>query len=514
MSNDQPTDFNDLYRLQGLDEVKSQLSRALNKRGARSVGKGNKESANADPKIFDSNVGNNPADDLTKKNSLADTPPVSAYEGGFQAWVEPIGPDLAGYEPASEPWFNRLARNSQGDVEAHVGNLDLIFQHDARWKGVLAYCDFSYRIVFRNEPPISHVEDELQDTDIARLRVWFHRNYPSMRPPSRGEIGDAVVVAAQRERFHPVQDYLKSLRHDGVPRLGAWLQACFDARGDHDYLAAVGRKALIGAVARVMRPGCKMDTMVVLEGRQGKGKSTAIKFLFGDWFSDALIDFNHNDFYQLLQGVWGYEIAELEALGKAEISTIKAIMSQQTDRFRPPYGTSPVTFKRQGALWGSVNQDEYLKDYSGNRRFWPVFCRRVDLEWVKLNRDQLWAEALALFEAGENWWVDGEREEALFEKEQDTRLQRDAWEPLIADWLKVQVGNWFTAADILIGALTMDSKSIQRVHQNRLSPIMKALGWKKNRKRLPGDKHQTHGYERPAGNDSVSQETPAEPPPF
>ena len=371
----------------------------------------------------------------------------------------------------------------------------MVFANDPRWEGVLGYCDFSYRVLFLRKAPIDHAEVELQDPDVARMRVWFQRNYFSMRPPPRNELQDAIIVASQRQRHHPVRVYLESLRPAGPPLIDDWLIRAFDAAGNRDYLRLIGRRFLIGAVARVMRPGCKMDNMLILEGNQGIYKSSALRILFGDWFSDAPIPLGDKDAYQLIQGVWGYEMAELDALSKTESTTAKAFITQQTDRFRPPYGSGVMSFKRQTVFVGTTNQDEYLKDYSGNRRYWPVLCRHVDLEWLELNRDQLWAEAVAAYRASEIWWIDGPEERVLCEAEQETRLSRDAWEDIISDWLMTHVSPYYTAAQILTDALGLDAAHIQRVHQNRLSPIMKALGWGKGRKDLGGKR--VNVYTRP-----------------
>lgn len=473
MSTDR-VDWNDLHVECGLDEVRRQLLAGIAAFEARSVVEG----------------GGQVEDDVAPP-----VPPDTAYEDDLAAQDHQ-------YSPSDHAWFDRLTRNRENKIESHVGNLDLVFANDPRWEGVLAYCDFSYRVLFLRKAPIDHAEVELQDPDVARMRVWFQRNYLSMRPPPRNELQDAIIIASQRQRHHPVRTYLESLRPPGQKLIDDWLIRAFDAAGNRDYLRMIGRRFLIGAVARVMRPGCKMDNMLILEGNQGIYKSTALSILFGDWFSDAPIPLGDKDAYQLIQGVWGYEMAELDALSKTESTTAKAFITQQNDRFRPPYGTGVMSFKRQTVFVGTTNQDEYLKDYSGNRRYWPVLCRHVDLEWMELNRDQLWAEAVAAYRAGEIWWIDGPEEKALCEAEQETRLSRDAWEDIISDWLATHASPYYTAAQILQDALGIDAAHIQRVHQNRLSPIMKALGWGKGRKDIGGKR--VNVYTRPEA-DLVAQ---------
>lgn len=478
MSDVPRVDWNDLHVECGLDEVGRQLSEAVTAFQARSVVGGQEAPVAPD----------NPP-----------VPPAEAYAGD-------LDDDDHRYRPDGEEWFDRLTRNRHSQIEGHVGNLDLVFANHRAWEGVLAYCDFSYRVLFLRKPPIEHAEPELQDPDMARLRVWFHRNIFTMRPPSRTELQDAVIVASQRQRHHPVRSYLESLRHDGKQRIDTWLRAAFDAAENEDYLRVIGRKFLIGAVARVMQPGCKMETMLILEGDQGKGKSTALRTLFGEFFSDSPLPIGDKDAYQLIHGVWGYEIQEMDSFSRVESTSAKQFMSLQMDRFRPPYGAGVMSFRRQVVFMGTTNQDEYFKDYSGNRRYWPSMCRSVDIDWIKVNRDQLWAEAFAAYKAGAVWWVDSDRERELCEYEQDRRLASDAWETKIAQWLKFSGKDFVTAAEILEGACEIETKHMQRAHQNRVSPIMRALGWRKDRRLVSGER--VHGYVRPPGSVSMTPQAP------
>jgi putative DNA primase/helicase len=252
-----------------------------------------------------------------------------------------------------------------------------------------------------------------------------------------------------------------------------------------------------------------MDNVLILEGKQGEGKSTLVRVLFNDWYSESTFDIGMKDGYQHIQGVWGVELPELDSLNKAESTAAKSFFTALTDRFRPPYGRQMEEFARQCVFVGTTNQDEYLKDYSGNRRYWPVYCNKVDIQMLKDCRDQLWAEAMHLFNQGDPWWVDGEEAE-IFKKHQDRRMLDDPWESLIADWLdhRDQSFNlngkpriYFTSAEILIGACRRDAGHIQRADQNRIAPIMKFLGWHSTRKRIREDgdteARQVRVYVRP-----------------
>jgi predicted P-loop ATPase len=232
-----------------------------------------------------------------------------------------------------------------------------------------------------------------------------------------------------------VRAYLGSLHWDGTPRIETWASRYLGA-APTDLTHAIGSLWLISAIARIYRPGVKADHMLILEGEQGARKSTALKILAGeDWFTDELPDLGSKDAAIHMQGVWIVEIAELDAIGRAEVSRIKAFLTRTTDRFRPPYGRHTVETKRQCVFAGTVNPDTYLRDETGNRRFWPIRCGEIDIEALRRDRDQLWAEAVARFNDGAIWWLE---EKALLQasrEEQDKRYQSDAWDGLIDRWL-------------------------------------------------------------------------------
>jgi predicted P-loop ATPase len=203
------------------------------------------------------------------------------------------------------------------------------------------------------------------------------------------------------------------------------LAAPLPGRGADPYTTHVGRKALVGAVARALDPGCKNDTMPVLEGEQGTGKSTAIRYLFGDrFFVDHLPDFHSKDSFQQLQGAWCIEVAELSALTKADVKDVKQFLSRMEDKFRAPYARNPIHVPRRTVFWGTVNPEEgqgYLKDPTGGRRFWPVETTDIDLAGILRDRDQLWAEAVESYRVGERWHLEDEDIVAAAREQQDLR---------------------------------------------------------------------------------------------
>lgn len=392
-------------------------------------------------------------------------------------------------------------------------NVRLILEHDERWAGKLAYCDFSYRILKIGLPPLHNAaRGEWTNADTADLRHWVAENYGF--EPKAADVDDALMVVSQSNRIHPVQEYLDGLQHDGVARLDFWLfnylgaQDIPDTDGDKppqsevdrriEYLKRAGVKWMISAVARVMEPPCKADLVLILEGDQGLGKSTALNVLFSDsWFTDSPFHLGDKDAFEIIRGRWGVELAELDAFNKAESTRAKLFFTSKVDRFRPHYARRAEDFPRQCVFAGSTNQDQYLRDPTGNRRYVPILCEGIDLEALRRDRDQLWAEAMARYQSGEKWWVTPE-DRPFFEPEQESRFNEDVWLPDVQAWLNADVQltkNHFTLADIFDGALQVDPAHMDQQKQNRLVGILKRLGWRKRRR--GGRDSRVWGYERP-----------------
>jgi putative DNA primase/helicase len=254
---------------------------------------------------------------------------------------------------------------------------------------------------------------------------------------------------------------------------------------------------MIGAVARVMIPPVKNDTLIILEGSQGTGKSSALKTLGGDWFSDTHFALGEKDGYQQMQGVWLCELAELDSFNKAESTRAKQFFGSMTDNYRPSYGRRSQKFPRQCVFAGSTNKDDYLKDATGNRRYWPVRCGKINHSGLTDDRDQLWAEAAHRFKAGAIWYVD-DKETQFFEQEQEQRFQVDSWESVIDFWLhdngQIQT-NEFTIADVFYGALQMDAVAWQQPAQTRVALILTRLGWVRVRSTV--ERRRVWRYRRP-----------------
>lgn len=342
----------------------------------------------------------------------------------------------------AEPWRTllRFSNARTPTLLKTAANVAVILENDPRFAGVIGHNVFSDVTVIRKPPPFprpAHEHPAWNDTDDTRLQAWIEREHGvtiAVEAITRG-----VSMAARTLAFHPVRDYLGALKWDGVPRLDSWLTSTFGSEAT-PYTAAVGAKWMISAVARVLDPGSKVDTVLVLEGDQGVMKSTAILTLCGsqDWFLDELSDVANKDAAQQVAGRWIVEVAEMDTFSKSEWSGVKAFISRQVDRFRPAFGRHVVQQPRQCAFVGTINPGAsgYLRDETGNRRFWPVLCPRMaDIAWLRGARDQLWAEAMARYNAGEVWHIKEPEIAAAARTEQEARAPRDAWQERLEHWL-------------------------------------------------------------------------------
>jgi len=379
---------------------------------------------------------------------------------------------------------HRLAADTHG-VMATLGNIVLILGNDAAWHGVLAYNEFAGTVVKRSPPPFARGETgEWTDQDDARLEHWLETAYQMRRVPESA-IQRGVMLAADEHRFHEVREYLNKLKWDGLPRLAHWLHLYLGAE-QSEYAALAGAKYLIGAVAKVMRAPVKVENVLILEGPQGAGKSSALKAMFQPWFTDAAFEIGSTDGYQIIRGMWGVELAELDGFNRAESSKSKGFFSRETDRYRSPYGRKPVNVHRQCVFAGSVNHATYLKDDTGNRRYMPVTVGFIDVEELRRDRDQLWAEALAEYEQGTVWHVRA-AEAAFFAEEQDARYIGDAYEDRIRHWLDapdeggVKPGE-VTSGQILMKALGLEVSKWTLAEQQRVGRIMARIGWPRRKK--------------------------------
>ena len=303
---------------------------------------------------------------------------------------------------------------------------------------------------------------------------------------SKETAADAAVRVAKENSINPPREYLSRLVWDRTPRLDNWLTYYLGAdEQPAEYLALVGSKWLIGAVSRVFEPGCKFDSVLILEGSQGLGKSMALRSLATfngqDFFLDSVGDIRSKDTLMTMQGKLIVEIAELASFRKSENEEIKAFITRQVDEYRPPYGRTVVKRPRFFVLAGSTNElDEgYLTDDTGNRRYWPVKCKSIDAEAVERDAPQLWAEAVARYQAGERTWLAPE-ETSFSTREQKMRFMEDAWQERIAgivkyEWTGVRI-------DEVLTKLELKPKDINNMVKKRVKNSLRQLGWYETRR--------------------------------
>ncbi len=300
-----------------------------------------------------------------------------------------------------------------------------------------AWDELAQKVVFRG-PALPWPDEfgrELDDNVLRFIRLALIERYQGNDfQPSRDNVFESVVTAALHRCFNPVTEYLDGLKWDGVPRVGRLLSHYIDC-GDGLYEQAVSTCFMVGAVRRMREPGSKFDTMPVIRSPQGWLKSTALKVLFGaPWFSDAeLGDLRSKDAAMLIRGVWIVEFAEIDSLRRTELGTLKAFCSRSVDRMRDPYGRVVSDVPRRCVFVGTVNEGGFLKDPTGNRRFWPLVLRRpIDIEKIAEDRDQLWAEASALEAGGGSCELPAELWPAAAEKQAE-ETSTDPWaDPLRA----------------------------------------------------------------------------------
>lgn len=346
----------------------------------------------------------------------------------------------------SAEWVKTLTVSLKGSIEPTIENALIIMKNDPHIKGRYYYDAFRGRPVVCGDLPWQDLKarqtDAWVDSDDAGLRMHLEKFY---KIDSQLKIRDAVELAMVGAARHPVREYLAGLRWDGTPRADT-LFADYLGADDTLYTRAVTRKALIGAVARIMEPGCKHDHVLVLIGPQGCRKSTTLKKLGKHWFSDSLYTVSGKDAYEQLQGYWIIEMGEMAATKKADLELIKQFVSKQTDSYRSAYARRTQEHPRQCAFFGTTNDDEFLRDATGGRRFWPVMVTDVGREkgdtLTDETVDQIWAEIVVRYNAGEQWYLSGDIELQAREV-QDQHTEMNAKQGLVENFLeRLLPENW------------------------------------------------------------------------
>ena len=380
-------------------------------------------------------------------------------------------------------WEEQLTRDEDEKVKGKIYNIDLILNNDPKYQDIFKYDNFSQSIVLYKNNKRREFDDSYQKI----LRVRLGQTYGHFRAE---DIEAVVLDIAKRNQIHPLQDHIKSVQWDGRPRAETWLTRYCGAK-DSEYVRTIGKKWLIGAIARLFRPGCKFDNILILEGLQGVQKSTILRKLSYDYFLDGSLDIKSKDGLMALFGKWIVEFSELEGMNGRTAEQIKAFLAKQEDRVRRPYSRTEEIFERTCVFAGTTNKSQYLDDDSGNRRFWPVQIAKAKIDDIELDRDQLWAEAFELFEKGESWWVDEESDQAqILRGEQGERVSHDELADEIMNWASTQALDdgriCIKLKDLWTDVYKGDVKTLDRKKQIELGTTLRKLGFDKGSVTIKG----------------------------
>lgn len=379
------------------------------------------------------------------------------------------------------------------------------------WYGVFAYDELSEQTMILRPFPKSRGNPDLfkprslRDDDVNRVRGWFNVHLKWFKV-TKGDVQDAIQLAARENIISPVRHYLEGLPPMAANEARALLKDVLNDHfglrrfGEHPntliYAELVFRKFLISAVARMMEPGCKADHVLILEGPQGAGKSTAVRVLFGEaYFADSLPRLDSKDSADFVRGKWGIELSELASVSKVEIEHVKAFITRPEDKFRPPYGRCEITYQRRCVFIGTTNRTDYLRDETGNRRFWPIKIEKADILAIDRDRDRIWAAAMTLYLAGEQWWLT--EEEAQLAKQQ--QMQRTVVDPLfeeVATWLtntgKTETCMREVMEKVLGATEAYQQSTLPRQLQHSIRGALNAAGFESTGKQFTSGDYKGH----------------------
>lgn len=415
-------------------------------------------------------------------------------------------------EPADTEWLRLLAVSSTTGLPAKTtDNVLIILDHDPALKGRIAYEEFSARNMIFGPVPWDKTPGAriMTDTDDAGIRHYMEAVHSIT---GKDRITDATVLCAHKHAYNEVQSYLNGLVWDGIPRIDTLLIDYFGA-ADTRYNREAIRKSLVAAVTRAYYPGTKHDEMLIIVGPQGAGKSTFLQTLGGKWFSDSQGTFEGKEALELIQGKWIIEIAELQAMSRSEVTNVKLFLSKRDDFFREAYGRRANNYPRRCIFFGTTNETEFLRDETGERRFWPVDTgilppRKNVWTDLPLEVDQIWAEAVALSSCGESLQLspDAHREAVSAQKAHkvqnaktgivqaflDRRIPLDWYKRDIAERRMYWSGDFGSApdtvdrtrvcaAEIYVECFGSDMRFYKQTDAREINNILSALGWKKEK---------------------------------
>lgn len=370
-----------------------------------------------------------------------------------------------------------LEKDALGTVACTMNNIATILRYDSNLEGMY-YNEMSRKIDASTTLPWNKADDGWGSTDVFNYEAYLERKY-GIYSPSKSRDATTAYLASERRR-NPVKEYIESLKWDGNPRINEFISTCFDVE-ESEYASAVVRKTFVAAIARVFNPGIKFDTMLVLCGKQGIGKSTFFKRISKGWYSDSLTisDMKDKSAAEKIQGIWITELGELAGLRKVDVETVKAFLSRTDDQYRIPYGIYVDSHLRNGILVGTTNAvDGFLRDVTGNRRFWPVFLKDVGVkpiwDYNESEIDQIWAEAYTYYKNGESLYLNEELEVVAYSV-QAQAMETDPREGIVRDYLATLNADRVCMMQIWCECLHKDRCSMKRRDLYELESIMKHI---------------------------------------
>jgi predicted P-loop ATPase len=371
-------------------------------------------------------------------------------------------------------WGLSLTKDG-GGPHVNLHNAALILENDPHFINAVYFDEFLQRVIRCNSP-----EREWHDSDDLEVARYIQSELAIPRM-SRDTVSQAVITVAHKNKRNCVQEWLSSLTWDGTQRLESFFPDHFGAT-QSDYTAAAGKNFWLSLVARAFKPGCKVDNMIVLEGAQGVGKSTALQIIAGDWFAEQHESAtNPRAFAEILQGKLLIEISEMDAFSRAEVNRVKQTVSCPSDRFRASYGRYAIDHPRTCVFVGTTNRDDWNRDETGARRFWPIACvGTIEIGNIRLVRDQFFAEAVNRYKASETHW---EMPLELAQAEQEARYSADPWQEAVDTIIK---GESEITVSKILEKLDKPICLRTKLDEMRAAGCLRHRGWLRQLKRIDG----------------------------
>lgn len=398
-----------------------------------------------------------------------------------------------------DAWRSKLLTNptkegTPASIAQCTANVDTILEHHPDFAGFIRFNGLSRRVEVTGGVLAVHS----RETMAQNLSYWLQRSEFQLKV-SAMDCGAALLAVAKRHEYNPVSDYLHGLRWDGVPRVAQVLTRWCEAVGNKEFIEDITRKFFVSAAARALEPGCKVDTVLVLQGTQGTGKTSFVEVLAGDWYTTVHSKIDDKDTRMQATGAWFVELSELATAARSTIEQLRGFLTQRSDDIRVPYAATIENYPRRCVFVGTTNSDQPLIDQDGNRRYWVVACGRINIPEIQANRDQLWAEAVELYREHQQQMQEGRYEEELTARwwltpaeqkradaENGVFLAEDPFDDAIKAWLAKpgEKPEWVTVNHLAQVALHMTAESLVRDHTilSRLGKTMKALNWERQRR--------------------------------